>query len=83
MPGNFTNFAKLYRAEPMERVKMIKHGAPVQMVEALAKRMRVPKEKLFNTLGLARATVNRKASENKPLPRDETARVLGMARLVG
>lgn len=81
--GDFTDFSKLYCAEPMERVQMIKCGAPAQMVEVLARRMHVPKEKLFSTLGLARATVNRKVIENKPLSSDETARVLGLARLVG
>lgn len=35
------------------------------------------------TLGLARATVDRKARANQPLSADESSRLLGLARLVG
>ncbi|HVL56424.1 MAG TPA: antitoxin Xre-like helix-turn-helix domain-containing protein [Burkholderiaceae bacterium] len=67
----------------MERVSLIKQGVPANVVEILAKRMSLPKEKLAGTLGLARATIDRKARENKPLSADESSRVVGMARLVG
>lgn len=45
--------------------------------------MSIPKERLDSTRGLARATVDRKAREDKPLSSDEGSRVLGMARLIG
>lgn len=77
------NFLTMYRADPMERIRIVKHGMPARTVEAIAKRMAVPKERLVATLGLARATVDRKARDNKPLSTDDSARVLGMARLVG
>lgn len=77
------NFLTMYRADPMERIRIVKRGMPASAVDVLAKRMAVPKERLVATLGLARATVDRKARDNKPLSADDSARVLGMARLVG
>lgn len=77
------NFVDVFRADPMERVKQVKNGVPAQVVDVMAKRMAMPKERLVGTLGLARATVDRKARENKPLSTDDSSRVLGMARLVG
>jgi putative toxin-antitoxin system antitoxin component (TIGR02293 family) len=77
------NFVDVFRADPMERVNLVKKGVPAQTVDVMAKRMAMPKERLVGTLGLARATVDRKARENKPLSTEDSSRVLGMARLVG
>ena len=49
----------------------------------LAEDMAISKDKLYATIGLARATVNRKLREQQSLNQDESERVLGMARLVG
>ena len=83
--GSFaaTNFIQAYEADAMEQVRIVKRGVPATAIDALAKRMAVPKEKLVGTLGLARATIYRKVRENKPLSSNESSRVLGMARLVG
>jgi putative toxin-antitoxin system antitoxin component (TIGR02293 family) len=77
------NFLSMYRAEPLERIRIVNDGIPARTVEAMAKRMAVPKERLIATLGLTRATVDRKARDNRPLSIDESVRVFGMARLVG
>jgi len=77
------SFLALYRAEPMERVRLVKTGMPAATVEDLSGRMRMSRERLLGALGLARATIDRKAREDKPLSADEGARVLGMARLIG
>lgn len=77
------NFVQVFHADAMERVQWVKRGVPATVVDAMAKRMAMPKEKLVGTLGLARATIDRKARENKSLSTDESSRVLGMARLVG
>ena len=77
------SFTTAYRADAMERVDLVKQGVPADFVQTLARRMSVPKERLAGTLGLANATVNRKSRGKKPLSRDESSRVLGMARLVG
>jgi putative toxin-antitoxin system antitoxin component (TIGR02293 family) len=83
IPTTPMHFARVFRADPIERVKLVKDGVPASVVETLAKRMAIPKERLMATLGLARATVDRKVRENKRLSPDESSRVLGMARLVG
>lgn len=77
------DFVQVFHADAMQRVQWVKRGVPATVVDAMAKRMAMPKEKLIGTLGLARATIDRKARENKPLSTDESSRVLGMARLVG
>ncbi len=81
--GFVTSFLKVYETDAMERVRIVKLGVPAGAVDAIARRMAIPKEKLVGTLGLARATIDRKVRENKPLSSDESSRVLGMARLVG
>lgn len=77
------NFKRAFASEPIEQIDVIKIGVPARAVEALARRMDVSKERLLGTLGLARATVNRKVRDKELLSPDETSRVLGMARLVG
>ena len=53
------------------------------LVEVISEEMAIPKNKLYSTIGLARATVNRKVREHQLLTPDESERVLGIARLVG
>jgi putative toxin-antitoxin system antitoxin component (TIGR02293 family) len=67
----------------METVELVKQGVPARALEAVAKAMDIPKAKLASTLGIARATVDRKAKANQRLSVDESSRVLGIARLVG
>ena len=78
-----TVFVKAFLFEPLEQVQVIKQGVPAQMVVTVAKRMGITKERLFTTLGLPRATVDRKVREKKTLSQDESSRVLGISRLVG
>jgi putative toxin-antitoxin system antitoxin component (TIGR02293 family) len=77
------NFREAFEADPIERVRAVKQGVSAQWVDEMSRLMEIPKERLVVTLGLARATVDRKAREGKPLSRDDSSRVLGMARLVG
>jgi putative toxin-antitoxin system antitoxin component (TIGR02293 family) len=72
-----------YRAAPISRIRLIKGGISAKVVEQLAKDMGIPKERLSGMLGLARATIDRKVREDKPLSSDEGSRVLGMASLIG
>jgi putative toxin-antitoxin system antitoxin component (TIGR02293 family) len=45
--------------------------------------MDLTQESLIETLGLTRATLSRKAREDKPLSQDESERVLGVEALIG
>lgn len=80
---NLGDFVTAYRTDAVERIRLVRQGIPASAVEIMAKRMDMPKERLVVTLGLARATVDRKARENKSLSKDDSSRLLGMARLVG
>lgn len=75
--------AALFRFDPMQRVEIVKQGMPAGLLVLIAEDMAISKDKLYATLGLARATVNRKLAAQATLNRDESERVLGIARLVG
>lgn len=79
----YRHLVSLYRADPMERVAMVKSGVPAADFVVLAANLCMPKERLASTLGLARATVDRKVRDNKLLSTDESSRMLGMASLIG
>ena len=76
-------FVEAFRAAPMNRIRLIKHGISAEAVEQMSKDMSIPKARLAATLGLARTTVDRKVREDKPLSADEGSRLLGMASLIG
>lgn len=82
-PGKVLAFSSLYLADPLVRVEIIKKGVPAVEVARLARSMGTPKERLFKTLGLPRATVDRKARNKQTLSIDQGERVVGMFKLVG
>jgi putative toxin-antitoxin system antitoxin component (TIGR02293 family) len=73
----------LYRASTVDRVQIVKRGLPARYTTVLANGMYISKEKLYTTVGLARATVDRKVRADQRLNQDESERVMGIARLVG
>ena len=77
------DFLALYRADPMERIRLVKLGIPAKAVAAMSKRMGVPKARLISTLGLSPSTVYRRARQNISLSTGDSARLLGLALLVG
>lgn len=77
------HFEHVFLSPPSERINTIKRGVPADHVNVLAERMDITKEALIDTLRLSRATVNRKARDNKPLTQDESERVLGIEYLIG
>ena len=81
--GLVVSFKKAYQIQPLELVDVIKTGMPAHTAVKVAQRMGITKERLFTTLGLPRATVDRKIREKKVLSPDQSSRVLGVARLVG
>ncbi len=62
---------------------MIRQGVPAAAIGALSLRMGTSKEFLLSSLGLSRATINRKEKEASVLSRDESERVLGVETLIG
>ncbi len=81
--GGKKSFLALFEADPLSRVAAIKKGIRPEFIDEVAGEMHMPKERLLPALGLSVATVNRKKSESKSLSREESERVLGIARLVG
>ncbi len=76
-------FEPVFEAAPMTLIATIKSRVPALVVQRIASSMNVPKERIFATVGLARATANRKIRKRQKLSEDDSARVLGIARLVG
>ena len=85
LPGKVyrIEFKTAYALAPLQAVDAIKAGMPARALVSVAERMGITKERLFTTLGLPRATVDRKVRESKILTPVESSRVLGLARLVG
>src|SRR4051812_27943433 len=54
------DFLNVYNFPPQQRIELIRSGVPAKDVGRLAKSMRVPKEILISSLGIARATLSRK-----------------------
>lgn len=77
------DFLTLYRADPMERIRLVKLGIPAKVVAAMSKRMAMPKARLVSTLGLSLSTVDRRAREDSSLSTGNSARLLGLALLIG
>ncbi|MFM9967128.1 MAG: antitoxin Xre-like helix-turn-helix domain-containing protein [Burkholderiales bacterium] len=73
----------LYPFDAIERIDLVKGGVPAGVLTLISEDMAISKDKLYTTIGLARATVNRKLRGNRALNQDESERVLGIARLVG
>ncbi len=75
--------SSLYERDAMERVRLVKQGVPAQLLVVLARDMAISREKLYATIGVPRATADRKIREQALLNPDESERALGIARLVG
>ena len=72
-----------FSASPLERILIVKQRVPAKYVVVISISMKMPKETLYETLNLARATIDRKVSKKELLDQDESERVLAMTKLVG
>lgn len=77
------SYLELYRAEPKDRIRIVKVGIAAWVAKRLVVDLHVEQGVLFPALNLSIATVNRKATRNEPLASDEGERVVGVAKLVG
>ena len=78
-----TDFARIYRSAPIDRIMMIRQGVPARAVLHLAKLMDRPKERLFAMLGLPRTAMDRQLRASKCLSVEQGERVIGLSKLVG
>jgi len=72
-----------YRANPLDRIALIRGRVPAAYVVALTQSMQIPRERLYSTLRLARATMDRKIQKRQLLSQEESERILAVARLIG
>ena len=71
-------YLKAFRADPIDRIVLVKRGISRHLLGQLAKDMSIPKGQLRRTLGIKCS--DRRASA---LSRSEGSRVFGVARLIG
>lgn len=76
-------YLELYRAEPTERIRMVKEGISAWVAKRLAVDLSVEQQALFSALNISTATVNRKAARREALALNEGERVVGVAKLLG
>lgn len=74
---------RIFRATPLERIEIVRQGVPAGFVVRLGSAMGVPKERVYQTIGLPRSTVERKARAEQSLSPDESERVVGLTQLIG
>ncbi len=74
--------ASLVPADVLKRIEIVKTGVPAGVLTDIANDMAISRDQLYATIGLVRATVNRKLREQKLLSQDESERVMGIARLI-
>ncbi|MCW8085050.1 type II RES/Xre toxin-antitoxin system antitoxin [Sabulicella glaciei] len=77
------SYVKVFRAEPIERIGMIKHGLRASDAKRILSDLAVTQAVAMRALNISAATMNRKAKGEDRLPPAESERVLGVARLVG
>jgi putative toxin-antitoxin system antitoxin component (TIGR02293 family) len=81
--GNAGAFQDLYKSSLLDRIDLVKRGIPARSLAELSERMALSKEKLYQTIGVAKATMTRKIKNAQVLDKDESERTLGMAVLLG
>jgi len=77
------SIGSLHGITPIERIGLVRSGVPAAAMGIIAVDMGIAKEKLYVTLGMPRATIERKARHQQRLSPDEGERVIGLARLIG
>ena len=77
-------YVKLVRkATPLELVELERQGVQGSFIKDLSARMGVPASRIFETLGVPKATLERKALEGKPVTGSGGHAAIAMAKLLG
>ena len=77
------SYIDAFRAEPVERISMIKSGIFASEAKRVLSDLVVNQAAGFRALDISAATMNRKIKDKGRLPPAESERILGVARLVG
>ena len=81
--GGIGLFITWHTMDFADKIQVLRAGLPAQRVGELSSVMGMPKEALMDSLGLSRATINRKVQREQPLSREESERVMGIQSLIG
>ncbi|WP_458098435.1 antitoxin Xre/MbcA/ParS toxin-binding domain-containing protein [Roseomonas sp. WA12] len=81
--GSAVSYVEMFRAEPIKRIGMIKHGLRAAEAKRILSDLAVTQAVAMRALNISAATMNRKVRGEDRLPPAESERVLGIARLVG
>ncbi len=76
-------FRRMFALPPLQRVQLVKLGVPAKWFVKVADRMAIPKDKLYRTIGVAKATITRKSRENERLDLNESEREMAIKLLLG
>lgn len=76
-------FGEIYRAAPMERVRLIKAGVAPAAVGDIAQAMGAPQQAVVRELGIPKSTWARKRARHAPLEQNASEKVIGLAALIG
>lgn len=74
---------RLDALSPLQTVTLVKTGVRAGWVPPLASSLGMSRDRLYATLGLPRATMERRLAKDEPLSAEQSSRVLGIARLIG
>jgi len=77
------SYIGVFRAEPVQRIDMIKTGIPASEAKRILADLTVNQAAGYRALDISPATMNRKVKDKGRLSPAESERVLGVARLVG
>jgi uncharacterized protein (DUF2384 family) len=77
------DFRALERCTPLERVALLRAGVPTAVIPLLVEAMGISREQLYETVGLARSTGDRKLKKGQWLEIGQAEALLEMARLIG
>ena len=81
--GEFPRYRDLFQGSPQSRIDLIRAGVQARDFKSLVSRLGIAQDKVCRMLAIAPATVNRKAAQRQPLSREESEKVIGMAKLIG
>lgn len=73
----------VFRSTPLERIRMVRTGVPARFVVDLSNAMAMSRERLYAATGLARATIDRKVTNEDVLASGESEAVIGLTQLIG
>ena len=79
-PLSFTN---VYELSLVEQIDLIRAGIAPDVLKAMIQKMDLPQQKVLGYLALPTATINRKIKRKELLSPSDSARVLGLASLIG